>query len=256
MKSINGPFNPAALADEELPDYFRESSPARTEDDEWISIQQQFEAMCGQIDGCELETKAQALEQTHLKNDPAMGEDFKYLPEHMVPFRETDDAAMLEEQLQTVRWLIPKVRAGIKARKLTFDFIRDWGWLSHASGYVMCTWCARGPGDLASERGWRRSVAKRSKDKHKRAVARLMLPLLGPGMKRAHADWRVGQTIDAEIVANRPLPGLSLSETKELLDEEGNLEAVYCEKRLSKPAMVRLLADERKIRPPEALTGS
>ena len=244
MKSISDPFDPAALTDEELPEYFREYSIRLTEEDEWAGIKKYFETLCADIEHYSVETWAQALEGTRLVDDPEMGSDFKYKHESVVPFRKTDDRSMLEEHFLTVQSLIQKVRADIKARTMNFGFMRDWGLLCYASGYVMCTWFARDSDDLGSDRGVRRSAENRKKDKHRYVIAFEMLPSLNEKVPRKTAELIVAAKINSAIARNIPMPPLAASELRKLLNKKGHLKTTYCARKLSKKEMEALLHGE------------
>lgn len=244
MKSINDPFGLAALSEQKLPEYCREYSARRTEEDEWAGIKKHFETLCADIEHYCVETREQALEGTRLVDDPEIGPGFKYKHESVVPFRKTDDHPMLEEQFRMAQALIPKVRADIKARTMNFDFMRDWGLLCYASGYVMCTWFARDSDDLGSDRGVRRSAENRNKDRHRYFIALHTLPLLNEGVTRKRAELIAATKINAAIAANNPMPLLATSELRELLNDKGHLKTTYCGKKFTKKEMEALLDGE------------
>ncbi len=209
---------------------------------DWANIKDYFRFICEGVERFRLESKADALNDTYLAEDPDIWPGFLYKHEGIIPFRKSDDQEQLELQFQVARDLIPKMRAAIEARELTLEFLAGWGRLNYAVGHVMCAWFARDYDDLVAERSARKSADKRNKDRHRILVASHLLPLIDKGMGRKEAERTFAARVQAAIAAGEPMPPLNAAELPDLL-EDGHLKTTYGETKLTKTKMEAVLAD-------------
>ncbi len=83
--------------------------------------------------------------------------------------------------------LIPYIKDALKERKLTPEFVQQWGKLMFCFGYTV-SHIFDDSDDLALMRAGLRRGRQRSKDAQRKWIAHIMIPLIDGGMKRNQAE--------------------------------------------------------------------
>lgn len=215
---------------------------AFVKDISWADIGNEFRLICKDLAQFRLESLDQALKGTYMVLDDEYNVLYKH--EAVVPFRKTDNHEMVRDELALAKYLIPKVEKAIAERKLTLQFLSDWGALQYASGFVLSTYHTD-QNDLTADRGARKSAESRKRDKHRKFLASKLLPMLKEGMGRKAAERTLAKVIQAAVDDGRGIDSMSLAELTELLDENRNIKSTYDARKFSKSDMEKLISTQR-----------
>ncbi len=144
--------------------------------------------------------------------------------------------------------LIPYIKDALKERKLTPEFVQQWGKLMFCFGYTV-SHIFDDSDDLALMRAGLRRGRQRSKDAQRKWIAHIMIPLIDGGMKRNQAESEVVRHVTAAL-DNEALRGGFTRDWFEPIITHGDLAATYDAKHFAVKAMRKLLEEPTDDIPP------
>lgn len=144
--------------------------------------------------------------------------------------------------------LIPYIKHALKERKLTPEFVQQWGKLMFCFGYTV-SHIFDDSDDLALMRAGLRRGRQRSKDAQRKWITHIMIPLIDGGMKRNQAESEVVRHVTAAL-DNEALRGGFTRDWFEPIITHGELAATYDAKHFAVKAMRRLIEEPTDDIPP------
>jgi hypothetical protein len=185
------------------------------------------------------ETEDEALTGIHrLRPDGSLAK----VPMEVIRYRNISPGYDNREHFYEMgRALIPVVERHIELRALTPAFVQDWGKLMFCHGYIAAHFFDDSD-DLSSRRGANKAARKKSKDKQRVWVARLLQRELKSGTKRKEAERRVAAYIKSVERRGGYPPDFPVSWFAEILQSNGDLKRTYGASQMSMATDIPSLA--------------
>lgn len=177
-----------------------------------------------------LETEEEALAGTYrLRPDGSRAR----VPMEVIRFRNTSPGYDNRDHFYEMgRALIPIVERHIELRALSPAFVQDWGKLMFCHGYIAAHFFDDSD-DLGSRRGGNAAAQKKSKEKQRVWVARLLQRELKAGMKRKEAERKVAAYIKSVEQRGGCPPSFPAAWFGEILQPNGLLKSTYGARQMS-----------------------
>lgn len=144
--------------------------------------------------------------------------------------------------------LIPYIKNALDARKLTLEFVQQWGKIMFCFGYI-ASHIFDDSDDLALTRAGLKRGKQRSKNAQRKWIAHIIIPLIDSGMKRGQAESKVVRHVGAALEDEGLRGGFPLDWFEPIITQ-GYLAATYDAKHFSLKAMRRLIEEPVDDIPP------
>lgn len=214
----------------------------KDEDELWIILRQQFDFVREVLWETPLETREDSLNDRY---QGVGGLESSRAPMVAIRFRGTSaDYDNREYFLNVGRKLLPYVDWAIDTKQFTPEFVQKWGMIMFCHGYI-ASYFFDDSDDLLHVRAGKKGGQKRSKQAQRKWLARLMVPMIDDGKKRAAAqedaaahvkgivdrglfpvdfgrDWFASMLSGNELKSTYDDKHFSIKEMRELLDEPGD----------------------------------
>ncbi|WP_157014356.1 hypothetical protein [Mesorhizobium xinjiangense] len=169
----------------------------------------------------------------------------------MAVIRYRDTGGELDQRdhyLEMGRELLPYIHQELDEKKLTPEYVQQWGKIMFCHGYV-ASYVLDDTDDLSHKRAGQKTGKLRSKDPQRKWIANIMIPLIDAGLTRDQAELRVVEHIEAALQSTELQGGFPEDWFKSIITH-GDLAATYDFKHFSAKAMRQFVREPIDDIPP------
>jgi len=215
------------------------------EADLWKVLQEHFVLVRDALE-MPVETKEQAFDVDYQSTEQAK---LARISGGLIRYRDvSEENNQRDYYLEMGLSLIPYMKDALAERKLTPEFVQQWGKIMFCFGYI-ASHIFDDSDDLALMRAGLTRGKQRSRDAQRKWIAQIMIPLIDGGMKRDRAEGVIIQHVQAAL-DNEALRGDFPRDWFEPIITHGDLAATYDVKHFSIKAMRKLMAEPADDIPP------
>ena len=215
------------------------------EADLWKVLQEHFVLVRDALE-MPVETKEQALDVDYQRTEQAK---LARISGGLIRYRDvSEENNQRDYYLEMGLSLIPYIKGALAERKLTPEFVQQWGKIMFCFGYV-ASHIFDDSDDLALMRAGLTRGRQRSKDAQRKWIAHIMIPLIDGGAKRGQAESEVVRYVTAAL-DSEALRGGFPRDWFEPIITHGELAATYDVKHFAVKAMRKLMEEPTDDIPP------
>ncbi|MBN8940638.1 MAG: hypothetical protein J0H01_14160 [Rhizobiales bacterium] len=217
----------------------------RDEVDMWALFRDQFD-LARMVLESPVESREEALEKVSTLWEGEAGRSGETFA---IRYRDVgSDLDQRDYYLQMGLELLPYVEGAVRARKLTPEFVQQWGKVMFCHGFI-ASFVFDDSDGLGHKRAGLKTARVRSKDGQRNWIAHIMVRCVDAGMTRAEAEAVVVAQVE-EIIASGRYPDGFGKEWFAPIITHGDLASTYDQKHFSVKAMRQLVLGPADNIPP------